>query len=83
MNNTDITAVATSQILAFITDWKFASPNFLAWALDMNHDFVMDICRTLVSDGVLVSHDVVCADNTGWTLGATGIDGADLNLKLA
>lgn len=75
MNNTDITAAATSQILAFITDWEFASPNFLAWALDMNLDFVMDICRTLVSDGVLVS------DGTdGRTFNA---DGADLNLKLA
>lgn len=75
MNNTDITAVATSQILAFITDWEFASPNFLAWALDMNLDFVMAVCRTLVSDGSLVS------DGTdGRTFGA---DSADLNLKLA
>lgn len=75
MNNTDIVAVATSQILAFIADWTFASPNFIAWALDMNHDFVMDICRTLVSDGVLV------ADGTdGRTFGA---DSADLNLKSA
>lgn len=62
----NITA-ATTDILDFIDLWDFASPGFIAWALDMNLDVVMDICRTLVSDGVLVS------DGTGF----------DLNLKLA
>lgn len=75
MNNFDNTAAATTDILDFIALWAFASPSFLAWCLDMNLDFVMDICRKLVNDGVLVS------DGTdGRTFKA---DGFDLNLKLA